>query len=115
MAVNQIYDPQEPTGRPTFARKAPRYVDARVLAAATNETHTVPSGAKYVVFSCDDAFYAKPNGAAAIPAADVTDGSGSELRPGAWRLVADSDNVAVTTIGLIAPAATIVTLSFYSD
>lgn len=115
MAVNQIYDPTEPTGRDTFSRKAPRYVDVRVLAASTNETHTVPAGAKYVVFASDDLFYAKANGAAAVPSADVTDGSGSEMNPGVWRLVADDENAAVTTIGLIAPRATTVTLTFHKD
>src|SRR5207249_10304100 len=58
---------------------APLYVDARDLAASTNETHTVPTGADYVIFSADGDFYAKPNGAAAVPS-DVTDGTASELR-----------------------------------
>ena len=55
-------------GNQTFARSAPLYIDARDLAASTNETHTVPAGADYVIFSADGDFYAKPNGAAAVPA-----------------------------------------------
>ena len=44
-------------GEQTFARSAPLYVDARDLAATTNETHTVPAGADYVIFSADGDFY----------------------------------------------------------
>ena len=85
-------------GELTFARCAPFYIDARDLAANTNETHTVPAGADFVFFSADGDFYAKPNGAAAVPG-DVTDGTASELKPGHW------DLNGVTSIGLIAPAA----------
>ena len=90
----------------TFARSAPLYIDARDLAASTNETHTVPAGADFVIFSADGDFYAKPNGAAAIPG-DVTDGSASELNPVIW------DLNGVTSIGLIASSGRKVTLSFY--
>jgi len=86
----------------------PTYVDARVLAAAANETHTVPTGAKHVVFSANcAAFYAKAGGAAAVPAADVTDGTGSALNPAGFGI----DGVA--TIGVISPTACIVTMWFY--
>jgi hypothetical protein len=94
-------------GEVTFMRGAPFYIDARDLAANTNETHTVPAGADFVVFSADGDFYAKPNGAAAVPSGDVTDGSASELNSSHW----DLNNV--TSIGLIASAARKVTLSFY--
>lgn len=114
MTVNPLYPPGQGKAGQSFSRLTPTHVDARVLGVATNETHTVPSGARYVVFSCDDAFYAKKNGAAAVPSDDVTDGSASELRPGQWYLVGDPAGD-TTTIGLIAPAATIVTLSFYSN
>ena len=108
-------------GEPIFARSAPLYIDARDLAVTTNETHTVPAGADYVgerfdlrapedyaIFSGDGDFYAKPNGAAAVPG-DVTDGTASELNPVIW------DLNGVTSIGLIASAARKVTLSFYKS
>ena len=94
-------------GEPAYARSAPTYVDARALAANTNETHTVPAGADVVAFSADGAFFAKRNGAAAIPGGAITDGSASELNSESWNLDG------VTTIGLIAPSARIVTLTFY--
>ena len=95
-------------GEPTFARSAPTYVDARDLAANTNETHTVPAGADYVIFSSDGDFYAKPNGAAAV-ASDVTDGTASELNPLIW------DLNGVTSLGLISASTRKVTLSFYKS
>ena len=95
-------------GELTFARSAPLYIDARDLAANTNETHTVPAGADFVIFSADGDFYVKPNGAAAVPG-DVTDGTASEMNPKHW------DLNGVTSIGLISSAARKVTLSFYKS
>lgn len=88
-------------------RSAPTWVDARVLASSTSETHTVPTGAAYVLFSADCNFYAKPGASAAVPASDVTDGTGSEQNPAAWQLTG------VTQITLIAASACKVTMSFY--
>lgn len=90
-----------------YAIEQSAYIDARVLAANTAEVHTVPSGKKYVVFSSTDDFFAKMDGAAAIPATDVTDGSASELNPGVRYIVG------VATIGLKAPRACTVVMSFY--
>jgi hypothetical protein len=107
MAVNALYSSTEAYGRATWARNPPAHVNAAVLAAGTNESVTVPAGAAYVVFSAIGDFYARPGGTAAVPAADVTDGSASELNPAIWHVTAGA------TIGLIAPEANIVTLSFY--
>ena len=96
-------------GELTFARSAPGYIDARALAAGVAESHTVPAGAKFVIFGSDGDFYARPNGTAAAPGADVTDGSGSELNPVIW------DLKGVTSIGLVATAVRVVTLTFYAD
>jgi hypothetical protein len=90
-----------------FAVPQSDHIDVRVLAASTKEDHTKPTGANYVVFSATDDFYVKMDGTAAVPAGDVTDGSGSELNPGV-RYIAD-----VTTISLIAPRSCTVTMAFY--
>lgn len=84
------------------------WVDARVLGIATAEVHTVPTGANFVRMSGNLDFYANFGAAAAVPAADVTDGTSSILNPSGIYPVGD-----VTTIGLISPAATIVTLEFF--
>ena len=94
-------------GEQTFARSAPLYIDARDLAANTNEAHTVPAGANFVIFSSDGDFFAKPNGPAAVPG-DVTDGTASEFKPTCWNLNG------VISIGLIASAAPKITLTFYT-
>jgi hypothetical protein len=61
---------------------ASKYINTRVLAANTAETETVPSGANYVVFNADTDFWVCWEGTAAqIAAADVTNGTGSELNP----------------------------------
>ena len=78
-----------------------------VLAANTAKSVTAPGGAKFVAFAANGTFYARYNGSAAIPSADVTDGAGSEVNPSARSLDG------VETIGLVAPASTIVSLSWY--
>lgn len=89
-------------------RPAPTYIDARVLAAGVAEVWTAPASTRFVVFSSNCNFYAKANAAAAVPAADVTDGSASELNPTAWY-----STTPFTSIGVIAPTACIVTIAAY--
>lgn len=85
------------------------HIDVRVLAANTAEQHSVPAGARFVVFSATGDFYAKPDGGAiAVPSADVADGSAPELNP------LSRSVESVTNISLIAPAACTVTLAFYA-
>jgi hypothetical protein len=87
-------------------RIAPTYVNANSLAASTAESQTVPTGAKWVLFSATCNFYANPTTTATVPG-DVTNGSASELNPSAW-YVAD-----VTTISIISASACVVTTAFY--
>jgi hypothetical protein len=105
--------PHGQAGR-TFLIGPSDHVDYRVLAANTKEDHTVPTGADAVIFSCVDdsgnpaSFYANFRGVdAAVPAADITDGSGPELNP-TQRYIPG-----IGTISLIAPAACIVMMAFY--
>lgn len=87
------------------------YIDARVLATTTHESHTVPASAKYVRITTNLILYIKLGGTAAIPAADVTDGSGSLMISAGDRVIVDL--AGATAIGMIAPAATIVCLEFF--
>jgi len=98
-----------PFGRGVESR--PDYIDSRLLAAAVAESHTVPTGAKWVCFSAEMPFYAKFGAAptAAIPAADVTDGTGSMFNP-TW--VDISSGAAV--ISVIARTAGVVSMYFYA-
>jgi len=114
MAVNPFYPPNQGRAAEAFANLAPDEVHTRVLAANVNQTHTVPTGARYVRFGSDDVFFAKKNGAAAVPSGTITNGSGSEANPARWYLT-DDPSGATTSIGLISPYACIVTMSFYKD
>lgn len=86
------------------------YVNASVLAAGVSEQQTVPTGANWVTFSSDADFYAKfgTNPTAAVPGADVTDGTASVLNP-TVRYIKD-----IAKIALVSSIATVVTLEFYS-
>jgi len=87
------------------------YVAARVLAATTAEVHTIPTGAKNVRFTGTVPFFINFGAAAAIPAADITDGTASLLIL-TGRIFAIPSGV--TTIGLIASANCTVTMEFYT-
>jgi hypothetical protein len=97
-------------GIASYLRMPPSYVDARVLAANVAETHTPPSVARYVIFSATcAAFYARLGASVAVPAADVTDGSGSELNPSGYWLPPGT-----TQISVIAPATCVLTMAYYT-
>jgi len=83
------------------------HTNARVLAAGVAERFDVPAGARYVVFSSNDDFYAKENATATIPV-DTTDGSASELNP-TMRSLFGTEYISVISEG-----APIVTASFFS-
>lgn len=95
-------------GFSTYAIPQSDHVNALVM-DGTAQSLTVPADAKHALFSSTEDFYAKIGDAvvAEVPAANVTDGSASELRPGV-RLVVPGQ-----TISVIGAAGTIVTVSFY--
>lgn len=92
--------------RELACRQPSGWVDAKSLAANVAKTFNIPLGAKYVVFSSTSNFYVMAGGAAAVPG-DVTDGTASELNPSMLMIEA------YTTIGVISPAASVVTASYY--
>jgi len=101
--------PEMQRGFPSYIRAMPTYIDARVLAANVSETHTVPGGGtNTVLFSANCAeYYVKPGASAAVPAADVTDGTASERNPSGWVLSSTT-----TQITLISPTACTITLTW---
>lgn len=92
---------------------APSYVSARVLAANTAESITVPPGAHYVRLAGTDNFYYSFTGAAAVPV-DTDDGTACELikqQGGAeWRTCQG-----VAAISVISAGTPVVTASFYTN
>jgi hypothetical protein len=98
--------------RDMMAAVSSDYCDTRILAANTAERHTIPTGAAYVSFSADGNFWAKFGTVAvtaAIPAADVTDGSSPVLNPGVRRIFSGE-----THVSLIADAARLVNMEFWN-
>ena len=84
------------------------HIDNFVLAAGTAKAVIVPTAAVFAVFLATGTFYARwGGGAAAVPAADVTDGTGAEVNP-TVRSVAG-----VASLSLIAPAACVVAVAWY--
>jgi len=71
------------------------------------ETFAVPEGAAAMLFSATTDFYCRVNAAAAVPSADVTDGSASELNP-TMRRVKTGD-----VWHFISPYVCTITLSLY--
>ena len=85
-------------------------VDVRVLAANTAERHTIPAGSAFVLAASSSDFYIRWHNSsdASIPAADVTDGSGAEYKPGLRNIAG------LTSFSIIAPATAVVSLAFFS-
>lgn len=95
-----------------FSTSAGGYVDARVLAAGVAEVHTVPTGAKHVLVTTTGTAFINVGAAAAVPAADVTNGTSSTMVVNTLpRLFALNG---ATTVGVIAAAIQTVCLEFYS-
>jgi len=96
-----------------YARPPADNIQGVVLTANTHAPVTVPTTAKFVLFSATGDFYAKfdsPDAEAQIPSSG-TPGVACELNPGHWAL---PEAAAARQISVIAPTTgTIVTLAFY--
>jgi hypothetical protein len=98
----------------SFGLDAPKYVDSRVLAANTAETVTIPYNAASVFFSANnDFFVCWDGGTAAVPAADVTDGTGSELNPTVRTFPVKVSPASQSTFSIISASTCIVTMAFF--
>lgn len=102
MATLRSYDPH------SIISPRSTYVNAVGLGIAIAETVTVPDGAKFVRIKQTTDIFVNYDAAAAVPG-DVTDGSASVLNPEGIINISG-----VTYIGLISPAASVVTLEFFS-
>lgn len=90
----------------------PDYVNACVLVATTAKQHTVPAGMAYAYLAAEMPVFVAwgANPTAAIPGADVTDGTSSVLMVrDMWLPCSD-----VAKISLIARIAGVVTITFYA-
>ncbi len=86
-----------------------KYVNAYVLAAGQPQTVIVPAGARIAMFSFTDNFYANfQGGVAAVPSANIINGSSSELNP------INRDVSKCTSFSVIAPGTCILTISYFT-
>ncbi len=84
-------------------------IGSLVFSAAGAQSFTIPAGANLVYIGCNAGnLYVVPNGAAAVPTGNLSTGQ-SEINPSPFRWVNG-----VTTIGIAADSACVVTLSFWS-
>ena len=97
-------------GNLAYALRPATCVLARSLAANTAESVTVPSGARFALFSCTGDFYANYTTTATVPGdTAISDATASELNP-SMRFISG-----VTTISVIAPAICVLTVAFWRD
>lgn len=113
MAETPEVIPIEIVGRDVFALRQSNWIDARVLSpAGAAETFQSPTLARFVLFSANGDFYCKTAPAstvATVPAADVTDGTASELNP-TMRYIGDTEYISLISPG---GGATIVTMQYF--
>lgn len=98
---------QDIGGQPLMGLNRPQHTDAVVLSANTAKTYTIPTGARYALFSANADFYVDYSGTAAVPAEDVTDGSAGEMNP----VLRSVDGL--TSISIVSASSCIVTISVY--
>lgn len=111
-AMKNLRQVKDRSGKPfSNSTQAPGYVDIRVLAANTAESHTVPTGAKYVLITVTGNTFINIGGTAAVAAADVTNGTASLLMVNALPRLFELNGA--TAIGVIASAIQTVVLEFF--
>jgi hypothetical protein len=107
-SVNAIVDSRS---RTLIGINPATYTNDYVLSASTPVTVTIPTGANLALFSATGSFYVNwIGGTAAVPGANVTDGTGVELSPTNFRNV-----TGLSTISIISPSSIVVTIGFYTD
>jgi hypothetical protein len=94
-------------GRNTSVLTVSNHTLALLLSPGISKTVTVPPDARVALFSATGNFWLSADGAPAVPAADILDGTAPELNP-AGRAVKSGQ-----TLGFVAPAACTICLSFY--
>lgn len=96
------------TDNNTFVFPQSDTIYAVVLEASTEDSITIPTGATIAFIASTATFWMKIDGTAAVPLANVEDGSASELNPTSCVLRGNS------TMSFISAQACTVTIAFYS-
>lgn len=83
------------------------HTHALLLSPGVSKAVTVPPDARVALFSATGNFWLSADNAPAVPTLDILDGTAPELNPSGRAVRAGQ------TLGLVAPAACTVSLSFY--
>lgn len=97
------------------------YIDCRVLAAGVAETVTKPTGTvaqtyNSCIITSNADVWIRRGGTAAVPAADVTDGTGSWLLSGGRARIMDfhdDDGTILATFSIICAGAALVSMEWF--
>jgi hypothetical protein len=98
---------QDDMGVPTAILQPSSSRHVVALTAGVGQTITVPDEAVSVLFNATGPFWVQYGGAAALPTGSDLSGNAPELAPQARRIEAG------IVLGLVAPAACLVSLSFF--
>lgn len=98
-----------PGERFTQALEVPMHIDQVSLDGTNATSYSVPSGARFLLLSCTSVFYVNQVNTAVVPAAGITDGSGSFAIP----FAVEFKVAAGTTLSMIASGACFVTIGVY--
>jgi len=92
-----------------FFPPPPAWVDQVSITGGTSATYTIPSGAIYLIISAEANvdFYITVDDDAVVPAAGITDGSGS------FANMSQLNVRDVTSLGIISSDTTILTIAAY--
>lgn len=85
------------------------FIGNAFLAANTEKTVTIPTGASFVIMRYTGVCYVRIDGTVIVPTTDITDGTGGELNPELLKIYG------ATAIHIISASAGIVSLSWYAD
>jgi hypothetical protein len=96
----------------------PEYVYHTILTATANKAITVPAGATHALVSSDNVAVTamKVNGAAATPASDVVDGTGSTIlstMPTLYSLEPQSDGTVISNLNFISAGTPKISISWW--
>lgn len=105
--MNKLWIAKDERGRPLEVIPVSDCRQAVVLAAGETKILATPTGATMVLINATSNVWVRFGGAAAVPTADITDGSAPELNPGPRYIKGCS------SIGFAAAQPCKVAISFY--
>lgn len=101
MAKKHLNLGKDPNGSTTFLRGTTDYIDVIVF-NGSSQNYTIPSGAKYLIFSSTGNFWLDPRGGTvSVPAVTTVDGTSFELNPAGFEVSGVSSISVIGTSGQV--------------